>query len=404
MRIRAGGLLGLIEAGVVLTCGAGFTLRPTCPYPTLWPHACCRPPPLKAKAPWTSNGPEDEDYYDEDIYESEGGGDYDDYGGRYDSDYGADDEGEYGDRGGRRKSRRRVRSVSSFDALRYLNDGEAEAEDYKNYRMDWYKKRNSEPGGFMGWMRNLYDALFWYGAALDDDEFLPAMDFKDLMEMYEVSSPPGARMEPHTTEQEQEQEDSWQYRWRPSTKGKQSGSRRDQREAERDYFETSRQARRAPQGPSSGGGLSQSEQRLRQKLQRLKKREKALLTDLGKVDERLSVVDATLELWLRRSKAMSRATQGNNEELTMAKRRIYGLRDEGKRLDVARAELEHQLGNTQANYARIRQELGNLLGEEIEDEEEVDEGKLSDQEQLTELADQTRLPQPEPVKLDELAP
>ncbi|KAG5176291.1 hypothetical protein JKP88DRAFT_351133 [Tribonema minus] len=252
--------------------------------------------------------------------------------------------------------------------------------------------------GFMRWLRGFYNALFWYGAAFDDDDSLPAMDFKDLMEQYETEGDrrrarqrkgaaeaplsggrraAGDRQVEYRVPPTEYQNDSdWKFRWNP-------GGDRD-----RAPKRTSTQPdRRAPPARRAGGSAAaapparrrarqqdserDSEEELRRAALRRRARDltakrAALRRDLAKVDERLSVLDTTLELWLRRGRALAarRRPPGGADaaELVSAKRRVYKLRDDGRALEAARVELAGRLENASANLARVLGSWGSPSG------------------------------------------
>jgi hypothetical protein len=358
-----------------------------------------------------------------------------------------------------RRRRRRPRSPSSFDALNYLDEergGQARRrapEAFKEQRMEWWRADTSATkGGIMGWIRSFYNTIFWYGVAFDDDDSLPAMDFKDLMEQYETSSDrrrtglqrsdPAPRRAAavdqrsgrrrstagdamravRSRDSEKEESPDWQFRWNP---GQRSGSTRDaatqtpaaaaagsssrrrsRSSRERggadlysdDFDEDSydeepvvaqqqQQRKRRQQQPQqqpqqqrsqsydsdADADASADDSRLRKRARDLLAKQQAFEADLAKVEERLSVLDATLELWLRRGRALAAqsaaaaAAVGNsagtattapaatsNAEVVSTKRRIYALREEGRALEAARTQLLHRLENTSANLARLR--------------------------------------------------
>jgi hypothetical protein len=316
--------------------------------------------------------------------------------------------------------------------------------------MEWWRADTSATkGGIMGWIRSFYNTIFWYGVAFDDDDSLPAMDFKDLMEQYETSSDrrrtglqrsdPAPRRTAadqrsgrrrstagdamravRSRESENEESPDWQFRWNP---GQRSGDTRDtatqtpaaaaaaagsssrrrsRSSRERggadlysdDFDEDSydeepvaapqqqqQQRKRRPQQQQRSESFdnvadtdaSADDSRLRKRARDLLAKQQAFEADLAKVEERLSVLDATLELWLRRGRALAAQSAaaakavGNsagtattapaatsNAEVVSTKRRIYALREEGRALEAARTQLLHRLENTSANLARLR--------------------------------------------------
>jgi hypothetical protein len=358
-----------------------------------------------------------------------------------------------------RQRRRRPRSPSSFDALNYLDKergGRARSRDpatFKEERMDWWRTDSAAAsGGIMRWIKAFYDTIFWYGVAFDDDDPLPAMDFKDVMEQYETSSDrrraglqrsdpaprsaaeqrsgrrrssAGDAMRAVRTPGGESESSDWQFKWNPGQRSSSkrdaatqtpaaavsSSRRRSRSSRERggadlyddDFDEDSydeepvapqqqqqqQPRRRRPQqqqqqqsnqsydsDADDDSAAIADDSRLRKRARDLLAKQQAFEGDLAKVEERLSVLDATLELWLRRGRALAAQTAAattaaaaggssaatatappaaaSNAEVVSTKRRIYALREEGRALEAARTQLLHRLENTSANLARLR--------------------------------------------------
>jgi hypothetical protein len=269
--------------------------------------------------------------------------------------------------------RPRPRSPSSFDARDYISDepvrrkrAPVSGKNYKEQRMEWWKDTsNVDQNGFMRWLRDFYNALFWYGVAFDDEEdFVPAMDFKDLMEQYdteEVASPSSRTRAP---------EGDWGYRWRPG-KGKSTQDEDDLEEEDEDdsyYYEEEEMEVRGIGEEEEDDEFfkeeeleeprGETEARLARKAQALDARRRKIQRNLSKIEERLAVLDTTLELWLGRKKAMTEAGEPEDgARMLSAKRRIYDVRKEGQQLEEARDDMLRSQDNIIANMSRIKSEL-----------------------------------------------
>ncbi|CAM9818990.1 unnamed protein product [Laminaria digitata] len=267
----------------------------------------------------------------------------------------------------------------------------------------WFRDaQQANQSSMFSWARSLYNALFWYGGASEDAEQLPAMNFQDLLERFDSiagDDSPG-KLRPIVPPEDLGAEQD--YRWRPSAldstaapegrgqrlgkpKGYSAGGEGGRRGARKERVrEPARNddreqgggrerreqegARRRGGGGGGGGGGGEADAvaigQLRRKQKQLADREHKLEGDLEKVRERLGVVDATVELWLRRSATMlSRGGSETDTEVLQAKRRIYGLKDEGRQLDSATVALGDRLEDCRAKLDRIVQKL-ELLGED----------------------------------------
>eukprot|EP00903_Cladosiphon_okamuranus_P009175 g8763.t1 len=268
----------------------------------------------------------------------------------------------------------------------------------------WFSgAQQANQGGLFDWARSFYNTLFWYGGASSEDtEELPAMNFQDLLERYDLPAIEQSSARPRPIVPPEDLAAEQDFRWRPSgrdsTAARATGERTTprrrakprsssvnggvpassmkrrarghwEREPERGEGEEfgRREASRRVAGGAGGGGSRRDAAaigQLRWKQRQLADREHQCEVDLEKVRERLDVVDATVELWMRRSAGMlSRGGSETDTDVLQAKRRIYGLKDEGKQLDSATVELEGRLEDCRAKLDRIVQEL-ELLGED----------------------------------------
>ncbi|CAB1096166.1 unnamed protein product [Ectocarpus sp. CCAP 1310/34] len=261
--------------------------------------------------------------------------------------------------------------------------------------------QEANQGGLYEWARSFYNTLFWYGGASSEGEDeLPAMNFQDLLERFDLPAGEQSSARPRPIVPPEDLAAEQDFRWRPSgreatggatataestnwsrAKGRGStasggatGSSRRRARRERDERDLDWESvGRAEREMHAAGGRGRREGgddgdvvaigQLRRKQRQLAEREHKCEVDLEKVRDRLDVVDATVELWMRRSAGMlSRGGSETDTDVLQAKRRIYGLKEEGRQLDSATVELEGRLEDCRAKLDRIVQEL-EFLGE-----------------------------------------
>ncbi|CAN0197065.1 unnamed protein product [Scytosiphon promiscuus] len=226
------------------------------------------------------------------------------------------------------------------------------------------------------------------------------MNFQDLLERYDLPAgeQPSLRSRPIVPPEDLANEQD--FRWRPSGRDSRNSAaapftaeatrrqrrrsrnavvnddvaeksrrqpRREERPVERAQQEVGRRVKEREGGGNGSGGGGAGEDlvaigQLRRKQRELMDREEKCAAGLQKVQERLDVVDATVELWMRRSAGMlSRGSSETDTDVLQAKRRIYGLKEEGQQLDSAMLELEGRVEGCRAKLNRVVQEL-RLLG------------------------------------------
>ncbi|CAN0258053.1 unnamed protein product, partial [Ectocarpus sp. 8 AP-2014] len=207
----------------------------------------------------------------------------------------------------------------------------------------WFSgAQEANQGGLYEWARSFYNTLFWYGGASSEDEDeLPAMNFQDLLERFDLPAGEQSSARPRPIVPPEDLAAEQDFRWRPSgreatggataaaegtnrSRAKGRGStvsggatgstrRRARREREKrdlDWENVGRPEREM----RAAGGRGRREGRddgdvvaigqLRRKQRQLAEREHKCEVDLEKVRDRLDVVDATVELWMRRSAGM----------------------------------------------------------------------------------------------------
>ncbi|CAM9638486.1 unnamed protein product [Ectocarpus sp. 12 AP-2014] len=261
--------------------------------------------------------------------------------------------------------------------------------------------QEANQGGLYEWARSFYNTLFWYGGASSEGEDeLPAMNFQDLLERFDLPAGEQSSARPRPIVPPEDLAAEQDFRWRPSGReatggataaaegtnwsrangrgstvsGGATGSsrrraRREREERDLDWESVGR-AEREMRAAGGRGRREGGDDRdvvaigqLRRKQRQLAEREHKCEVDLEKVRDRLDVVDATVELWMRRSAGMlSRGGSETDTDVLQAKRRIYGLKDEGRQLDSATVELEGRLEDCRAKLDRIVEEL-EFLGE-----------------------------------------
>ncbi|CBN77756.1 expressed unknown protein [Ectocarpus siliculosus] len=227
----------------------------------------------------------------------------------------------------------------------------------------WFSgAQEANQGGLYEWARSFYNTLFWYGGASSEDEDeLPAMNFQDLLERFDLPAGEQSSTRPRPIVPPEdlaaEQDFLWQPSGREATGGATAAAEGTNRSRSKDRGSTvsggatrstRRRARRereerdldwenvgrAEREMRAAGGRGRREGRddgdvvaigqLRRKQRQLAEREHKCEVDLEKVRDRLDVVDATVELWMRRSAGMlSRGGSETDTDVLQTMRRDH---------------------------------------------------------------------------------
>ncbi len=245
------------------------------------------------------------------------------------------------------------RSPSSFDARDYVSsderrrrrEGKGGGQEYKKQRMKYWQDTAFVAQGLFKCLRYAYDKLFWYGIAQEDEDDKTvnlALDFKDLMEMYDADGEFLRGMNQMERRSNAKQSvfgggnraDDWSFRWNPGvTKREEARKGYVPFQEEREWFEDNGEGEEA--GPNS---LSQKALFLHAKKNRAEDK-------LKHIKEKLHVLDITLELWLKRAnskKGEDRIAECDPVFLR-AKKRVYKLREQGSRLNEAMLDLYEEI-------------------------------------------------------------
>ncbi len=252
------------------------------------------------------------------------------------------------------------RSPSSFDARDYVSsskrrrrrEGKGGGQEYKKQRMKFWQDTAFAAGGLFKCLRYAYDKMFWYGIAQEDEDDKTvnlALDFKDLMQLYDADGEflRGRNQMERRGNTKQSGlgggygGGDWSFRWDSgATKREKVKKGRVPFKEEREWFEDTDEGEA---GPDS----------LLQKSQFLHARKDRAEDKLKHVKEKLHVLDITMELWLKRANAEegeNRIAEGHPEALR-AKKRVYKLREQGRRLNEAMIDLYEEIEECKAEVS-----------------------------------------------------
>ncbi len=247
------------------------------------------------------------------------------------------------------------RSPSSFDARDYVSSdkrrrrrvGKGGGQEYKKQRMKFWQDTACVAGGLFKCLRYAYDKLFWYGIAEEDeDEKLMnlALDFKDLMQLYDTDGEfvrGNDQMERRGNAKQSvlgggSGGGEWNFRWDSgATKREKAKKGCVPFQEDREWFQDTGEW---AEGPDS----------LSQKSQFLHARKVRAENKLKHVKEKLHVLDITLELWLKRTNV----EEGGNHPMALkAKKQVYKLREQGRRLNEAMLDLYEEIEECKAEVS-----------------------------------------------------
>ncbi len=253
------------------------------------------------------------------------------------------------------------RSPSSFDARDYVSnnkrrrrrEGKGEGQEYKKQRMKFWQDTAFAAGGLFKCLRYAYDKLFWYGIAQEDEDDKAvnlALDFKDLMELYDADGEflrGRGQKERRVNNTKQSGLDGkygggdWNFRWDSgATKREKVKKGRVPFEEEREWFEDT------DKGAAGPGSLLQRSQFLHARKDRAEDK-------LKHIKEKLHVLDITMELWLKRANAEERGkgiAEGHPDALR-AKKRVYKLREQGRRMNDTMLDLYEEIEECKAEVS-----------------------------------------------------
>ncbi len=246
------------------------------------------------------------------------------------------------------------RSPSSFDARDYVSsdkkrrrrEGKGGGQEYKKQRMKFWQDTACVAGGLFKCLRYAYDKLFWYGIAQEDeDEKLVnlALDFKDLMQLYDTDGEyvrDKVQMERRGNAKQSvlgggSRGGDWNFHWDSGTTKREAKKGCVPFQEDREWFQDT-------------GEVADWPDSLTQKLQLLHSRKARAEDKLKHVKEKIHVLDITLELWLKRA---SIEKGGSHPIALKAKKQVYKLREQGRRLNEAMLDLYEEIEECKAEVS-----------------------------------------------------
>jgi len=241
-------------------------------------------------------------------------------------------------------------------------------------------------GPFIKSLRNFYNSLFWYGSPMDPEaeEEFAGLKFPDLMALYvdRLKERGSRRSRQQQTYEEAERSSAgprtkssqspktkgtrnpdfpdWQFGWEDSgAQGEEPYSSRPPppKAAESEFFVEQWPDQRPRQYNNEYPGESSKDQTplaLKAKQRQLRTAMTQLQSDLERVDDRLRVLDVSLEMWYRRINAMRKQRLSpDSREVRDAQNRVKELKALGVVLEREAKDLERQIDNCNSNIRRI---------------------------------------------------
>jgi len=247
-----------------------------------------------------------------------------------------------------------------------------------------YTPRETSP--FIRTVRNFYNQLFWYGAPMniEAEEEFAGLKFPDIVAFFldKMNNPAAKSTQRSNPQREKESARSGSIPNR-SPKSKQKGTQNpDFPGWQFGWEESGEQSKRPPKsrileedGPFmdnwSPSNLKPKKDEnlferlsdttplaLKSKQRQLKNACSQMEKDLAQVDDRLRVLDVSLEMWYRRMNAMrKRGLTAENQEVKEATARVKELKALGAVLEREAQDLERQMDNCSTNIRRIEEQL-----------------------------------------------